>query len=132
MSFLAKLNLEGEDLNILDCNIAFTQETDYTGRPCSKPRGGQIRLLIESTAKTDYLEWMISSTLTKKGEIVFFKRDNMSSLKTIKFSEAHCVEYTEHFNATDSQPLQIHLLLSAKEISVKGTTFKNNWPAKGN
>ena len=130
MSFLAKLNLDGEELNILDCSFTFRQDTDYTGRPCAKPQGGQIKLLIESTAKTDFLEWMISPSVTKKGEITFYRRDNMSSLKKAEFTDAYCIEYSEHFNAENSTPLQIHLVLSAKEISVKGTTYRNNWPAK--
>ncbi|MDY8138338.1 type VI secretion system tube protein TssD [Aquimarina sp. 2201CG5-10] len=130
MSFLATLELDGETCNILDCSFTFRQDTDYTGRPCSKPQGGQIRLLIESTSKTDFLEWMISPTITKKGEITFYRRDNMSSLKKVEFTGAYCIEYTEHFNGENAQPLQIHLILSAKEITVKGTTFENNWPAK--
>ncbi|GAA3515790.1 hypothetical protein GCM10022393_32210 [Aquimarina addita] len=130
MSFLAKLDLDGEEINILDCSFTFRQDTDYTGRPCAKPQGGQISLLIESTSKTDFLEWMISPSIVKKGIITFFRRDNMSSLKNVEFSEAYCIEYSEHFNADSDKPLQIHLLLSAKEISVKGTTFINNWPSK--
>ncbi|MBQ4821279.1 type VI secretion system tube protein TssD [Aquimarina sp. MMG016] len=130
MSFLATLELDGETSNILDCSFSFRQDTDYTGRPCATPTGGQITLLIESTAKTDYLEWMISPTITKKGKITFFRRDNISSLKNVEFTDAYCIEYTEHFNAESAQPLQIHLVLSAKEIKIKGTTFKNNWPSK--
>lgn len=130
MSFLAKLDLDGEEINVLDCSFTFRQDTDYTGRPCAKPQGGQISLLIESTSKTDFLEWMISPSIVKKGVITFFRRDNMSSLKNVEFSEAYCIEYTEHFNADSDKPLQIHLVLSAKEISIKGTTFINNWPSK--
>ncbi|GAA0873416.1 hypothetical protein GCM10009117_25630 [Gangjinia marincola] len=130
MSFLAKLNLDGEELNILDCSFTFRQDVDHTGRPSAKPKGGQIRLLIEATAKTDFLEWMISASATKKGEITFYRRDNMSSLKKVTFNEAYCIEYTEHFNASNKDPLQIHFVLSAKEIKVKGTTFNNNWPLK--
>lgn len=130
MSFLAKLELDGEEINVLDCSFSFRQDMDYTGRPCSKPVGGRITLLIESTSKTDFLEWMISPTITKKGKITFYRRDNMSSLKNVEFSGAYCVEYSERFNSTDSQPLRTHLLLSAKEITVKGTKFENNWPSK--
>ena len=130
MSFLSTLILDDEELNLLDCSFTFTQGMDYTGRPSEKPRGGQIRLLIEGTAKTDFLEWMISPSLTKKGSITFYRRDTMAGLKKVEFQEAHCVEYSESFNATDNQPLKISLLITAKEISVKGTTFKNNWPSK--
>ncbi|NER18529.1 type VI secretion system tube protein TssD [Spongiivirga citrea] len=131
MSFLAKLNIDGEEMNVLDCSFGFHQLTDATGRPSEKPKGGQLRLIIESTAKTDFLEWMISSTNVKKGEVTFYRRDSMSTLKKIVFEDAYCVDYTEQFNATSNQPLQIRLVLSAREISIKGTTFTNNWPVKG-
>ncbi|MGO3183379.1 MAG: type VI secretion system tube protein TssD [Aequorivita sp.] len=130
MSFLSTLILDGEELNLLDCSFTFTQGIDYTGRPSEKPRGGQMRLLIEGTAKTDFLEWMIQPNLTKKGTITFYRRDTMSGLKKIEFNGAHCIEYTESFNAVDNEPLKIFLLISAEEIKVKGTSFKNNWPNK--
>ncbi|MGY3793345.1 type VI secretion system tube protein TssD [uncultured Aquimarina sp.] len=130
MSFLAKLDLDGEEINILDCSFSFRQDTDYTGRPCAKPQGGQVSLLIESTASADFLDWTISPTITKNCKITFFRRDNMSSLKNVEVKDAYCIEYTEHFNAESAKPLQIHLVLSAKEITIKGTTFTNNWPSK--
>ncbi len=130
MSFLAKVDIDGEELNVLDCSFSFKQGVDYTGRPSSKPQGGEICLLIESTAKTDFLDWMISSSNTKKGKITFYRRDNMSSLKNLEFNDAYCIEYKEHFNATNEQPFITHLVLSAREITIKGTTYTNNWPSK--
>ncbi|OAB78743.1 type VI secretion system tube protein TssD [Cochleicola gelatinilyticus] len=130
MSFLAKLNIDDDEMNVLECSFGFEQGSDYTGRPSQKPRGGQISVLIESTNKTDFLEWMISPNMTKKGKITFFKRDHMSSLKTVEFSDAYCLKYNEDFNSIDSQPLKTRILLSAKEVSVKDTVFRNDWPSK--
>lgn len=130
MSFLAKLNIDDDEMNVLDCNFSFEQGADYTGRPSQKPKGGQITILLESTGKTDFLEWAISSSMSKDGKIIFYKRDNLSSLKTLDFKEAYCLKYTEDFNAVDSLPLKTRIVISAKEISMKGTTFTNNWPAK--
>ncbi|WP_452223839.1 type VI secretion system tube protein TssD, partial [Lacinutrix chionoecetis] len=96
---------------------------DNSGRPSQKPRGGQITILIESTNKTDFLEWMISSNMTKNGSVIFYKRDNMSSLKTVKFKDAYCLDYVEDFDAVSSQPLKTRIVISAQEISVKGTKF---------
>ena len=130
MSFLAKLNIDDNEMNVLECSFGFHQGADNSGRPSQKPRGGQITILIESTNKTDFLEWMISSNMTKNGNIVFYKRDNMSSLKTVDFSEAYCLDYVEDFDAVSAEPLKTRVVISAKEISIKGTTYKNNWPAK--
>ena len=130
MSFLAKLNIDDNEMNVLECSFGFHQGADNTGRPSQKPRGGQITILIESTNKTDFLEWMISSNMTKNGSIIFYKRDNLSSLKTVDFSEAYCLDYVEDFDAIGSQPLKTRVVISAKEVSIKGTTYTNNWPAK--
>ncbi|WP_452222786.1 type VI secretion system tube protein TssD, partial [Lacinutrix chionoecetis] len=52
------------------------------------------------------------------------------SLKTVKFKDAYCLDYVEDFDAVSSQPLKTRIVISAQEISVKGTKFSNNWPAK--
>jgi len=123
MSFLAKLSIDGEDFNILECDFAINQNSDETGRPSAKPKGGQITVLIESNIKIDFFEWASSGSATKSGEIVFYRRDNISSLKKLEFKEAYCLEYRERFNSVDSQPLQILLKLSAKELAMRGTTM---------
>jgi len=130
MSFLAKLSIDGEEFNILRCDFGIKQNSDETGRPSAKPKGGQINLLIESNIKIDFFEWASSGSATKSGEIVYYRRDNVSSLKKLEFREAYCLEYKECFDAIDSQPLQILLTLSAKELVMRGSTFENNWPLK--
>ena len=131
MSFLAKLNIDGEEFVVLDCEYGITQGSNENGMPSNKIRGGKIRVLIESTIKIDFMEWAITNNATKNGEIVFFKRDNVSSFKTLEFTEAYCLELHEKFNAEDGQPLQTSLLISAKEITIRGTTLTNNWPVRG-
>jgi len=131
MSFLSKLTIDGETMNVLKCSFSFEQGADITGRPSQRPRGGQISVLIESTNKTDFLDWMISPNMIKDGEIIFYKRDNLSSLKTVVFKEAYCLNYHEDFDAVSDQPLKTRITISAKELKVKDTTFKNNWPDKG-
>ena len=46
MSFKAKLNVGGQDVNVLNLNYALKQETDATGRPSSITRGGKISLTV--------------------------------------------------------------------------------------
>lgn len=130
MSFLSQLTIDDDTMNVLSCSFSFEQGADTTGKPSQRPRGGQITILIESTNKTDFLEWVISPNMTKDGEVIFYKRDNMSSLKTIKFKKAYCLQYQEDFDAVSNEPLKTRILISAKEITVKDTTYKNNWPDK--
>ena len=127
MSFLSQLTIDEDTMNVLHCSFSFEQGSDVTGRPSQQPRGGRMSILLESTNKTNFLEWMISSDMTKNGEIIFYKRDNMSSLKTVQFTDAYCLSYNEEFDAEGSEPLRTRITISAKEITVKDTTFTNNW-----
>jgi len=128
MSFTAKLNLEGEEMVVLHCGFRFTQITDATGKPTAVPQGGQIKLIIESDGNTDLFDWMVSPTQTKSGSIVFYRRDTNSKLKTLEFTDAHCVDYYETFDHVGNNPMQIQIELSAREIKLNDSEFKNNWP----
>lgn len=130
MSFIAKLKLEGEEneMTVLHCGFRFTQGTDTTGRPSAIPQGGSINLVVESNSSSDLFDWMISPTQTKTGIVTFFRRDNMSRLKTLEFTEALCVDYYETFDHQGESPMQVQLTISAHEIKLNDSTYKNNWP----
>jgi hypothetical protein len=128
MSFIAKLSLEGEEMNVLHCGFRFSQTTDATGKPTAIPQGGTISLLIESDGSSDLFDWMISPTQTKSGSITFYRRDTMSKLKTLEFTDAHCVDYYETFDHVGDNPMQIQVTLSSREIKLNDSEFKNNWP----
>jgi len=128
MSFIAKLSLDGEEMNVLYCNFHFSQVIDPTGRPSSIPKGGTVNLTLESTGKVDLFDWMVSATQRKSGSITFYRRDTMSKLKTLVFTDAHCVDYSESYHHDGDFPMQIALMLSAREIKLNGSPFRNNWP----
>lgn len=127
MSFLAKLEIEEETYNVLDCSYSFEQTVDRNNKPSGKPRGGQVYMIIESSGSTSFLQWMVAHKQTKNGVITFFKRDAMSRMLALKFNKAYCVNYTEHFNAKTNMPMQIHLTISAKKLDIEGVTFENTW-----
>lgn len=81
MSFLAKLEIDNEVFNVLEFDVKFTQSTDNNGKPANKAKGGQIRLVVESTGIDLFSDWMVSQTSTKDGKIIFFRRDAMSTMK---------------------------------------------------
>lgn len=128
MSFIAKMKVDGEELNVLQCGFRFSQVIDATGRPTSIPQGGAINLVVESNGKSDLFDWMISPTQTKSGAITFFRRDSMSKLKTLQFTDAHCVDYHETYNHLGDHPMQIQLLLSAHHLKLNESEYQNNWP----
>ncbi|PZP52276.1 MAG: hypothetical protein DI598_01115 [Pseudopedobacter saltans] len=127
MPFLAKLSVEDQTSNVLFCSFRFTQVTDEIGKPSTVPRGGSITLTVESTGNVSLFDWMISPTQMKSGTITFYRRDAMSKLKELSFTDAHCVDYQETFNSTGEFPMQIDIVLSAKKLSLNGSDFENKW-----
>ncbi len=128
MSFIAKLKIDGEEMNVLHCGFRFTQQTDATGKPTALPRGGNISIIIESDGGTDMFDWMISPTQTKGGVITFYRRDTNSKLKTLEFTDGICVDYYETFDHVGDNPMRIQLAISAREIKLNDSEYKNNWP----
>ncbi len=127
MSFEAKLYIEDQEITVLHFRFNFKKSIDAKGQPVESMRGGQIFLKTEATNKIDFISWMKSSNQLKSGKIVFFKRDNMGSMTTIKFSDAHCINYEKEFNSIDSNPFVARFVLSAKDISEDGASFENDW-----
>ena len=128
MSFKARLELEGKEYNIISIEYGFAQNTDQSNKPIGVPRGGKIYLSIESHGETDFLNWMISSTQTKIGKIVFYKPDeHMSILFKIQFEDAYCVDYNECFNSTDKIPMLIKMTISARKLDFGNVTYENKW-----
>jgi hypothetical protein len=71
MSFLAKLELNNEIFNVLEFDVSFNQGIDNNGKPANKAKGGQVRLVVESTSTDLFSDWMISHTSTKDGKLFF-------------------------------------------------------------
>lgn len=127
MSFLSKLELDGNTYNILECRYSFSQATDGTGKPQGMPQGGEIFIRIESTGNPELLGWMLDHNQTKNGTITFFRRDAMSKLQELTFEKAYCIRFTEHFNSIDAEPLQIEMSLIARKFDVNGAAHEKSW-----
>lgn len=129
MSFKAKLNVGGQEYNVLSCSYDLFQETDATGRPSSVTRGGRIKLSVESTADTSLAEWMFNNFERRDGSVKFLKRDNDATAKELKFSEGYMVKYIENFDHTGDNPMSESLVISARSITMGTGEHVNDWPA---
>jgi len=127
MSFLSKFVIDGQEMNVLDYEIIFDQDSDISDKPSSDPRGGKIRLVVELTRSTMLYEWMISSSQTKNGRIIFYKRDALSKLREVEFKHGYCLNYRERFSADSDKPLRVQIVISAKEIVINSIPFTKNW-----
>ncbi|MTI31217.1 type VI secretion system tube protein TssD [Xanthovirga aplysinae] len=127
MSFKAKLNVGGAEVNVLECAYDLHQEVDATGRPSSVTRGGRIHLTVESTGDTSFFEWMTNNFERKDGTITFVKRDTDAKMKELKFSEGYLVKYKEIFSSEGANPLTEAFTISAKEIALGNGEHINEW-----
>jgi hypothetical protein len=127
MSFLSKLNIDGEEYNVLDFSVDFKQGTDTAGKPKGVAKGGRLKLTIEATHSTQFLSWMLNNDLTKDGVIIFYRRDALSKMKELKFTKAYCIAYHEQFTSTTDIPMTITMELTSKEFSFGEAKFSSNW-----
>ncbi|MEA3443173.1 MAG: type VI secretion system tube protein TssD [Bacteroidota bacterium] len=130
MALSAKLNIQGinETVDVLECDFGFQQETDYSGKPSARPSGGMINLVIESISSDALVNWMVSATEKKEGEIAFYRKENESAFKKVSFKEGICVSYHEYFNSHDDFPMTIAISISSREIKIgMATAFKQIW-----
>ncbi len=130
MSFLAKLEIDGESMNVLEfqCNIG--QDMDKIGKPSGDSHGGEVRIIVESTKTTTLWNWAVSSNQIKNGKLTFFRRDATSKMRELEFNEAYCVAYEEKFLSDSNIPMQIEISITAKELIMNGSKLTRNWPMK--
>jgi len=130
MALSAKLSIQGinETIDVIECDFGFQQEADYSGKPSARPSGGLLNLVIESTQLDSLVNWMISSTEKKDGEISFFRKENESSFKKVSFKEGVCISYHESFNSYNDFPMTTAITISSREVKIgMATAFKQIW-----
>jgi Hemolysin coregulated protein Hcp (TssD) len=128
MSFMAKLKLGENQYNVLNADFEVSQSVGHRNMPNDQPHLGFINVVVESTSKDELFAWAMSAKSTKNGEIVFFRTDIASSLKTLIFTDAFCIRYREVFDAEGSTPMRIYITLSARMIECMGVSRWEMWP----
>jgi hypothetical protein len=127
MSFLAKLELDNEVFNVLEFDILFAQNVDNNGKPANKTKGGQIKLVVESTQTDLFSDWMVSQTSVKDGKVIFYRRDAMSTMKNITFKKGYCISLRKSFRSEGAVPMITEILITSNEVKIGNTIFENNW-----
>lgn len=127
MSFLAKLELNNEVFNVLEFDVTFSQSIDNNNKPVNKVKGGQIRLVVESTSSDLFSDWMVSHTSVKDGKVIFYRRDAMSTMKNVVFKKAYCISFQKKFRSEGTLPMTTEILITSNEIKIGNTAFVSNW-----
>lgn len=127
MSIISKLHIDDYTFNILRYHWSFHQDADVTGRPCARPQGGLIQIVIETTKDPIFTEWAVSDNMLKNVKIVQSPATLTSKSRTIEFYDMHCVEVNDNFNGVDNQPMTTTITLSPAIISVNGVKMMEKY-----
>lgn len=119
---------------VVECAYDFRQSVDDTGKPVSRPQGGQITFVIPSTSDDDifFYKWMFNKTEVKSGifRFVVFTNNNKRSYKSVEFLNAYCIELKDYFNDNDSKLMYTTVTISAEIIRIgaaDSAVFTNEW-----
>lgn len=134
MALHGSLKIGGRTYGVVECTYTFRQSTDDTGKPTSRPRGGQITITIPSTNDDDmfFYNWMFHKSEVKAGILRFclYSNENKRSYKTVSFANAYCIELTDTFNDHDAKLMYTKIIISAQVIRIgvaNSSTFVNDW-----
>jgi len=134
MALQGNLTIGEKTYGVVECAYEFHQSIDETGKPVSRPQGGTITFVMPSTSDEDlfFYKWMFNKTEVKDGVFKFtvFSNQNKQSTKTVKFTQAYCIELKDYFNDNDSKLMYTTVTLSARVISIGDrdyAKFNNEW-----
>jgi len=124
-----------ETREVQEVSYKFNQAIDKENQPAGIPRGGLITIkckaLNGSEGLGDLVNWMTSKTMAKDGEIIFMQSaDADKELKRIKFTQAYCVEFEEHWEDQTENTGLAHwekITISCKTMDVAGAAYENQW-----
>ena len=134
MALHGSLKIGGRTYGVVECEYKFSQSIDDTGKPTSRPKGGEITIVIPSTNDDDmfFYNWMFHKSEVKAGILRFclYSNDNKRSYKTVSFANAYCIELKDYFNDHDAKLMYTTIKISAQVImigSVNTSLFTNAW-----
>lgn len=134
MALHGSLKIGGRTYGVVECEYEFRQSVDDTGKPTSRPSGGQIRIVVPATNDDDmfFYNWMFHKSEVKAGILRFclYSNENKRSYKTVSFANAYCIQLRDYFNDHDAKLMYTTIIISAQIIRIGGanfSTFANAW-----
>ena len=122
MALQGKVIIMGRQYGVVQAQYEFSQSTDETKKPSSRPRGGTITFVMPTTNDDDqmFYKWMFSKTEVKSGMFIFtvWTNQNRRSYKTVSFVNAYCISLKDYFNNSDSKLMYTTVTIVAEKITV--------------
>lgn len=115
--------LDGQEYEISQFNISFSQSVDHKGQPQDETRGGRMIVGLTQAVPDGIYRWAMTS-ISKNGKIIFRSKTANSPLK-IEFMNAYCVNFDRQI--ANKNGLNTTLFISPDEILINGISFDNQW-----
>lgn len=130
MAYNATLDIDQQkDLRVVDFSYNLRRDIDSTGTATGAVVGGVIQITVESTSKTDILQWLTTGKLVDGAIKIEDAQNPGSNMKEIKFTKAFIVDYSESFHWQGSENIMQSFTISAKELEINGAKHLNKWPS---
>lgn len=122
------------DREVAEVNYSFCRGTNNDGQPSGPIRGGMIVLKVKALndGNCDLFDWINSTGNGKNGSIEFMdSRDHTKKMKAVEFTNAYCVDFTEHWEdkSDNSQELAHYeiIKISCQTITNQSVSYENPW-----
>ena len=111
MSLIAKMYVDGKEINLLDFKFRFTIAVNEHGLPMGKVNGTIFEIIFETTSDQSFMAWSIFTDMRKDVKIVVSPVDGMSKSRIIELYDVYCVHFKNNFSSTTGEPMTtlIHL-----------------------
>lgn len=129
-SFAAYLSVGSSNYRLYSYDLAIRQETDSLGRPSSPTLGGVITCTLDAPNDGFLHQWMFSPTMQADGKLILMQESPESTLKTISFFNAYCVNLDIRFRpgAGGAGSFVNTLRISPQRVAIGAIILDNNWP----
>ena len=116
-----------KDREVMAVNYTFNQAIDIEGQIAGIPRGGRITVRVKAMndGNPELLKWMIAPHLAKSGSVEFLRTTDGSTMKSIEFTDAYCIDFTE--NWTDKEGHWEEVKLSCRKITLGPVNYELPW-----
>lgn len=131
------LKIDGfADREVAAVTYSFNQTIDKENQPAGIPRGGKIVIRVKALndGNVDLLHWMTKPALMKNGSIIFKNSTDIEKeMKSVKFENAYCVDFVEHWEDVQAgqhgEPLAHweEITISCKKIVNGPVTYESDW-----
>lgn len=118
------LEVGGNEYEVEQFKVGFSQLVDHKGEPQSEIKGGQLILTLTQAVPESIYSWILKPAQRKDGEVVFKSQTGSSPLR-IEFFNAACVSLNRQINSSGG--LQTNLVLSPERLLLNGVEHENFW-----